>query len=115
MPARRLSRAIVGCALAAGAASVAAQEVRWQGHLDLRAVAAPDAPAWDEGGLGKARFGRGDDGVHLASGVIAGTAQLGPAVVASSTLQFAPGQDRPLDVLDAWVRYRPVSTTPWRW
>ena len=46
MPARRLSRAIVGCALAAGAASVAAQEVRWQGHLDQRPVESPVALAW---------------------------------------------------------------------
>lgn len=116
MPARRLALAIIGCVVAAGAAPAAAQEMRWQGHLDVRAVAAPDETAWDDGGLGKARFGDNDDDrMHLASGVLAGTAQLGPAVVASSTLQFVPGQDRSLDVLDAWVRYRPVSTTPWRW
>ena len=115
MPVGRLAPAIVGCVLAAGAGTVDAQEVRWQGHLDLRAVAAPDEAAWDAGGLGKARFGDDDDGLVLASGVLAATAQLGPDVLASGTVQFVPDHARPLDVLDAWVRYRPVSTTPWRW
>ena len=36
MPVGRLAPAIVGCVLAAGAGTVDAQEVRWQGHLDLR-------------------------------------------------------------------------------
>lgn len=115
MPARRLARAILGCAVVVGGGAACAQEVQWHGHLDLRGVDAGDEASWDEGGLGKARFGAGDDGVVLASGVLAGTAQFTPALLAGATLQWVPGHDQPLDVLDAWVRYRPVSTTPWRW
>ena len=115
MPLRRLARTILGCGLAAGGAPVAAQAIQWHGHLDLRGVVAHDDTAWDEGGLGKARFGDGDDGVALAAGVLAGTAQLGPEVLAAATLQVVPDHAQPVDVLDAWVRYRPVSTTPWRW
>ena len=115
MPSRRPALRVLACLLAAGAAPVVAQDVRWHGHLDLRAAGAGDEVAWDEGGLGKSRFGAGDDGAVLASGVLAGTAQFGPEVLASATLQLIPAQERPLDVLDAWVRYRPVSTTPWRW
>ncbi|HET8818397.1 MAG TPA: hypothetical protein VFM73_02525 [Xanthomonadaceae bacterium] len=115
MAPRRLARATLAFALATAGAPASAQAVQWHGHLDLRGVDAPDETAWDEGGLGKARFGAGDDGVVVAAGVLSGTAQLGPEVLASGTLQFVPGQAQPVDVLDAWVRYRPVSTTPWRW
>ena len=120
MSACRLARAILGGAiiggwLLAGSGLAVAQEIHWHGHVDLRGVHAGDDIAWDEGGLGKARFGDGDDGIVLAAGVLSGTAQLGPEVLVSTTLQVVPDHEQPLDVLDAWVRYRPVSTTPWRW
>lgn len=114
MRVRWLARTIAVCALCTGGHGVAGG-IQWHGHLDLRGVAAGDERSWDEGGLGKARFGAGDDGAVLASGVLAGTAQVTPGLVAAATLQLDPGQAQPIDVLDAWVRYRPVSTTPWRW
>jgi len=89
--------------------------VRWQGHLDVRGVAPGGEVAWDDGGLGKARFGAGDDGTVLAGAVLSGSVQLSADTLASATVQFVPAHERSLDVLDAWVRYRPVSTTPWRW
>lgn len=111
----RLAACCLACAVAAVAPDAAASDVEWQGHLDVRAVAAGDELAWDEGGLGKGRFGAGDDGAAFASAVLAGTWLASPEVLASATLQLVPDHAQPLDVLDAWVRYRPVSTTPWRW
>ena len=120
MRSRRAAPGLLACLLAAGLLPAGmlpagAQDLQWHGHLDLRAVDAGEQRAWDEGGLGKSRFGSGDDGGAFASGVLAGTLQLGPEVLAGTTLQFVPDQRQSLDVLDAWVRYRPVSTTPWRW
>lgn len=114
MPPHRHVPRCLGCLLAV-VVPAAAQDVRWHGHVDLRAVAAGREVAWDEGGLGKTRFGAGDDGATLASAVLAGNWLVSPEVMASATLQFVPDHAQSPDVLDAWVRYRPVSTTPWRW
>lgn len=109
---RQLPAFLVACALVG---DVAAQDIAWHGHLDFRGVAAGDERAWDEGGLGKARFGAGDDVLHFGSAVLSGTMQITPELMAAAELQFVPDQRQSLDVLDAYVRYRPVSTTPWRW
>ena len=91
-----------------------AQALSWQGYLDLRVAAAPAQAGWNEGGLGKVRFGGG--GMTAAvSGAVAGTWQLAPEWQASATLQLQTDQQRPLDLLDASLRYRPVSTSRWRW
>jgi hypothetical protein len=100
--------------LACCAGGVQAQSVSWRGYLDLRVALPADAPGWTEGGLGKTRFGGGDV-VATPAGALAGAFQLTPELLASAELQWQPDQRRDLDVLDAWVRYRPVSTTAWRW
>lgn len=91
-----------------------AQTLGWHGYLDARFAAPGSEQDWTDGGLGKARFGDSDT---LATGgaVLAGHLQLTPALQATATLQFLPQQRESLDVLDASLRYRPVSTTPWRW
>lgn len=114
-PRRLAPRLVAAGAFAVAAAPAGAADVQWHGHLDVRGIGAGDEIAWDEGGLGKARFGAGDDGIAVVSGVLAGTVQLAPEVLASATVQWVPDHAQSLDVLDAWVRYRPVSTTPWRW
>lgn len=97
------------------AANASAQSIEWHGYLDMRVVAPSDARAWDEGGLGKARFGDDDNRVGFGTALLAGTWHVTPALVAFADVQFLPEQRHSLDVLDAYVRYRPVSTTPWRW
>jgi hypothetical protein len=106
-----------GLALAACCATGAsqAQSLAVEGFLDLR-VATTDArdDSWLDGGLGKTRFGSGDDGLS-GSGAIAANLQVTPSLLASAEAQYVPAARRPLDLVDAWARYRPVSTTPWRW
>jgi len=95
-------------------AASSAQTLAWHGYVDARSAASGDEQDWTDGGLGKARFG--DDGTQATGGaVLAGNLQLTPALQANATLQFLPQQRESLDVLDASLRYRPVSTTPWRW
>lgn len=89
-------------------------QVDWHGSLDLRVASPAQAQDWGDGGLGKTRFG-GDDVATAVSGVLGASWQLAPSLLASAELQAQPEQWRPVDLLEAWVRWRPVSTTPWRW
>lgn len=104
--------ALLACALAGTAH---AQAVSFQGYLDLRVGGSNShEDSWLDGGLGKTRFGDGDGGFSGA-GALAAHWQATPSLLASTDLQYVPAARRPLDVIDAWVRWRPVSTTPWRW
>jgi hypothetical protein len=92
-----------------------AQALQAEGYLDLRLVAADDGAddRWTEGGLGKTRFGDGD--AFSGSGAIVVRWQPTAELLASAEAQYVPAARKPLDLLEGWLRYRPVSTTPWRW
>jgi hypothetical protein len=93
-----------------------AQSVAWQGYLDLRIVAPAGSRDWSNGGLGKTRFGDGDGDGEVAPGAALSTAfQLTPELLASAEVQLQPQQRKDFDLLEGWLRYRPASTTPWRW
>jgi len=92
-----------------------AQDFHAQGFLEAR-LPVPDSndQSWTEGGLGKLRFGDGDDSLEPA-GALSVSWQVSESVLAVADLQ-AQGQTSPeLGVVSAWVRWRPVSTSAWRW
>ncbi len=93
-----------------------AQDVELHGYVDLRFVLPADETGWTDGGLGKSRHG-GGGGVAAKFGgaVLAATWHPTAALVAVAEVQYPTGEHSRLDVLDAYVRYRPVSLTPWRW
>jgi hypothetical protein len=95
------------------AQSWAAQSWTVQGYVDARVVAPASEKSWIDGGLGKTRFG--DGAATGFGGALAAHVQLAPAWLASAQVQVLPDQRHRLDILDASLRYRPVSTTPWRW
>lgn len=95
--------------------SAQAQDFQFHGFVDMRAVSPAQQTSWTSGGLGKSRYGNGDNGIHPGSGLFAATWQATPALLAHADLQYQTGERRHLDVLDAYFRWRPVSTTPWRW
>jgi hypothetical protein len=99
---------------AAGGAHAQAVAPQWHGYAELRAGTADGERSWLDGGLGKARFGDGAPALRPAA-VLAMDWQLAPSWLASAQVQYQDGQRRPFGVLEAWVRVRPVSTTPWRW
>ena len=111
---RRAPAVALAFALCTCMGPLAAQEFSVRGYVDLRGGWAADEDGWVDGGLGKTRFGGGD---AFASGnaALAAHWQLTPALSAAAQVQFAPQQRPSIDVLDAYVLYRPVSTTPWRW
>src|SRR5215472_13062115 len=84
---------------------------------DARFVLPPSDSSYLDGGLGKLRFGD-DDGrpnVHFVEAIAEARAQITPEVLAVATGRFDPNFGPAADLLDAWVRYRPVSTTEWLW
>src|SRR5690606_13848366 len=89
-------------------------QAAWHGYLDLRLAAPASEQDWGDGGLGKTRFGGGNVDAS-ASAALGASFQLAPELLAAAELQVQPEQERAADVLEAWVRWRPVSTTPWRW
>lgn len=106
--------------LAGLSCAAAAQELQVHGYADVRLqLAAGDDVSWTEGGLGKARYGAGaagDDGsLRFRSAAIAARWQIAPELFAFADLQLNSQTSPGLGVLEAYVRYRPVSTTPWRW
>jgi hypothetical protein len=111
MRARAVAGLLAGMLLAG---AVRAQALQVEGYLDLRLVGVDGGDdRWVDGGLGKTRFGGGD--TLSGSGAIAARWQLTPELLASAEAQYVPEARRPVDLLEAWLRYRPVSTTPWRW
>jgi hypothetical protein len=109
----RRARGLRFCALlVAGDAS--AQAFQLHGFVELRGSALHgDDDRWTDGGLGKARTDAANDGL-TGGGALVAEWQPAASIFASATAQYSPESSRPLDVVDAWLRWRPVSTTPWR-
>jgi len=104
----------LGLALQACAGPLLAQDFSVRGYLDLRGGWAATEDSWVDGGLGKTRFG-GGGGFVSGNAALAARWQVTPALSATAQVQFSPQQHPSIDVLEAYLAYRPVSTTPWRW
>jgi hypothetical protein len=102
------------CLLAAWPAACLAQDLSLHGYLDGRLVAAPAERSWVEGGLGKTRYGGGGTEARFGGAALVGTAQLTPSLLALAGVQLQDGDRAGIDVLEAYLRWRPVSTTRWR-
>lgn len=94
---------------------VQAQDFNLRGFLDYRLVDSAESRSFVDGGLGKSRFG--SDTSPLQFGGIGVHASYTPAAqwLALVDIQTQSTDEQTVDALEAYVRYRPVSTTPWRW
>ncbi|HET6907428.1 MAG TPA: hypothetical protein VFH52_10810, partial [Rhodanobacteraceae bacterium] len=108
-------RALALAILLASNGATRAQDFQLHGFFDVRAVSPAGETSWDDGGLGKSRYGSGDGGMRLGGAVLDASWQATPALSAVADLQYQPDAHRHFDVLDAYLRYRPASITPWRW
>lgn len=100
--------------LAALPLAARAQDLGLHGYLDGRLVAAPSEGSWADGRLGKTRYGGGDIDLRFGGAALVGTAQLTPSLLALATVQLQNGDRTGIDVPEAYLRWRPVSTTRWR-
>jgi hypothetical protein len=92
-----------------------AADFRFEGYGDVRLVVPPSTEGYLDGGLGKLRFGEDDKGLRAGDIVGEGRVIIVPELIATATarvnLDYGPG----IDLIEGYVRYRPVSTTRWRW
>lgn len=87
------------------------------GYADLRMVVPSNQVSWQDGGLGKLRFGAGDGNPDFTFAEAAAeiSALITPELIGVVTSRIAPKQYTAADLLDGYLRYRPVSTSPFRW
>ena len=110
---RAVALAMLACA---GAMPMAvAQDLGAHGYLDCRLIARASERSWADGGLGKTRFGSGGTTATCVQAGLVATAQLTPALLALVDLQYQTTDHNAFSALEAYLRYRPVSTTPLRW
>jgi hypothetical protein len=97
--------------------SAGAIEFKLDGYGDVRLVVPPDEKSFLDGGLGKFRFGSNSSGAKLEWTELVGqaSARFTPGLTAVVVARVAPNQTKSIDLLESYIRYRPVSTTPWRW
>ena len=92
-----------------------AQDFQIHGYADLRLVAAPDEASWNRGGQGKTRYGDGDDAAHFGGAALSATWQITPALLGVADVRYQPQDHSTTSLIEAFARYRPVSTDAWRW
>ena len=113
-PARILLAAVFSGALLQTAS---AADFSFNGFGDVRLFVPPKDGSYLVGDLGKERFGYDNGGTSAAfvQGIGEGRVLLTPELLATATARFDPDYGPAIDLLEAWVRYRPVSTSSWRW
>jgi hypothetical protein len=111
---RKLLATLLVCGWCSQAEAV---EFHFDGYADLRLIVPSDQVSWQNGLLGKLRYGAEDNKpeLRLAEAVAQGVVLITPEVMALAVARVEPEQRTFFDFLEAYVRYRPVSTTPWRW
>ena len=92
-----------------------AQDYQLHGFLDVRAVSAGDELNWTHGGLGKLRWDGGDTSAKFGGAALQGTAQFAPEWFGLASIQYQTTDRSGASLIEGWLRYRPVSTSPWRW
>ncbi len=97
------------------ATPAAAADFDYEGYADFRLVSPPSTGSYLDGDLGKLRYGNDDEAFQPGDVVASGRVTIVPALMATATAridtQYGPG----LDLLEGYLRYRPVSTSEWRW
>jgi hypothetical protein len=109
---RRAAR--LGLLLLALPAAAHAQAVQWHGYLDLRATTTGAEPNWMDGGYGKLRWGGADSPAQFGGAALVLQAPFAPAWYAQATAQAQADDSSGIELLEAWVRWRPVATGRWR-
>lgn len=89
-------------------------EFTLHGLVDLRYQHTAAQPSWTDNGLGKFRSGGENNRFLINEGAVTLQTRLGWDWTGTVTAKYSDGQKNPLDLTEAFLQYRPVSTTPWR-
>ncbi len=111
--------ACLGAAFSLSPVTAEARDVPWSpdivtASLDLRLFSADGERPWTKGGFGKLRHGH-EKGAELAEALVVLTPRLSDNVTLTVTTQLVPGAENPLGVTEAFVRWKPVPTSPTRY
>jgi hypothetical protein len=93
-------------------------DVTLSGLADLRLVAPSGQISNVNGGFGKLPYGNGRGSPvipELSQTVLHASVLFTPELRAVAEIRYSPMQKTAVDLLEAYVRYRPVSTSRWRW
>ena len=90
-------------------------DVHLDGLVDGRLIQSGTEQGWIKGGLGKLRYGGGAFEANAGGAVLVPWVQITPALTGVLDLRYDPGQRDIIGADEAYFRYRPVSTTAWRW
>lgn len=101
--------AATGSNASAGEDGISAE---FSGIIDMRAAVSSDEVSWLEHGLGKTRYGSdgGDSRLipSLADASLVANIDFGWAFDAFAHIQYSPEQEVPIDIVEAFLRYKPV-------
>jgi len=88
-----------------------------EGYADFRLVLPSDQRSWMDGGIGKLRYGDPDQDPMLKLGEVyaEGHINFTGELMVLANLRHNPEQDDFLGFTEAYLRYRPVSLSPFRW
>jgi len=94
-----------------------AADFHFNGYADLRFVVPSTQGSSNYGDLGKLRYGYDDGNMDVKLSDVMGEArvQILPELMAVATARINTEYGPAVDLIEAYVRYRPVSTSEWRW
>jgi hypothetical protein len=94
-------------------------EFRVDGYVDARVIIPADEDrSWLHGGLGKLRFddvGRSDVQLRAVEAYVDASVLFTSEISAFASIRAEEEQDNAVELMEAYVRYRPVSTDETRW
>ena len=113
---RDVRRLLVAILLAFPARASAA-DFSFNGMLDARVFVPPKDGSYLVGDLGKLRFGYDNGGANAQFVQALGEVRVlvTPELTATATARFDPNYGPAVDLIEAWMQYRPVSTASWLW
>jgi len=98
------------------AAPAAAADFRFEGFGDLRLIAPSSSDrSWQDDGLGKLRYGKTSGVVQFGGATGQATVLLTSELMFSAVGRIDPSLSPGVDLIEAYLRYRPVSLSRWRW
>ena len=93
-------------------------EYEFSGLVDLRAAYSDNKENWVDGGRDLPRYGSGDGEREFEADIADATLILDGRIGFETSVflkaQYEPDQHHPIDLVEGFVQYRPVSTSRWR-